>query len=355
MTHDTPDRTDELAELRRLADSIFGAAADAVLDVPDTAIDFDATLWKTLADSGLALLTTPESAGGSGATVADSAVVLESAAAHAAPMPLAETDLLASWLLRTAGLPVPDGPLTAVYDPALTIRDGGVRAQLDRVPWARIAHAIVLADDHAVVSVRTTDIQVEPGADLASDPRDRIVIDTDIDRAEIGPAPGDIARSFLLRGALARSIQIVGAVTRALDLTVRHVGTREQFGRPIGKFQAVQAMVAEAAEAVAMARAATDFAVDTVTAGGFDDERAAFAIAIAKVQASRAAPIVARIAHQAHGAIGFTLDHRLRHFTLRALAWRSEFGGPHYWERELGETVLRQPRNGLWGFITGTA
>ncbi|MET7772573.1 acyl-CoA dehydrogenase [Nocardia sp. NPDC005366] len=351
MTNPT-SHFDELAELRRLADDIFGASAETVLDVPNTTIDFDPALWKTLAESGLTLLTTPDAAGGSGATLTESAIVLTSAAAHAAPVPVAETDLLASWLLRAADLPVPTGPLTAVHDPALEIGRGRVRGTAQRVPWARAAQAIVLADERSVAVVPAAALRIEHGGNVAAEPRDRIEIDTEIDSAAIGPAPSRVAEGFLLRGALARAIQISSALERALVLTVGHVGTREQFGRPIGKFQAVQAMVAEAAEAVAAARTASEFAVRVTTEHGFDDERAAFTIAVAKAQASSAAPVVARAAHQAHGAIGFTLDHRLRHFTLRALAWRSEFGGAEFWERELGQTMLGSTRSQLWEFVT---
>ncbi|WP_174183779.1 acyl-CoA dehydrogenase [Nocardia barduliensis] len=353
MTFDAPGRAEELTELRGLADDIFSATARAVLDVPDTEIPFSPTLWKTLAESGLTLLTTPESDGGSGATQADLAVVIASAAAHAAPVPLAETDLLASWLLRAAGLPVPDAPLTAAYDPSLVIDDHRVTASLDRVPWARAVDALVLANDHSVALVSAADLSIEPGTDLARDPRDRIVVDVELAPSAIGPAPHRVGREFMLRGALGRSIQICGAIEQALELTIEHVGTRQQFGRPLGKFQAVQSLVAESAGAVAMARAATEFAVSRVTEAGFEDERSGLAIAVAKAQTSRSAPIVARNAHQAHGAIGFTLDHRLRHFTLRALAWRSEFGGPQHWEHVLGEAALRKSGAGLWNLVTG--
>ena len=353
MTHRTSDRVEELADLRHLADDIFGATAETVLDVPKTTVDFDPALWKTLADSGLTLLTTEESAGGSGATPADLAVVLASAAAHAAPVPLAETDLLASWLLHAAGLPVPDAPLTAAYSPTPVIEGGRVRGQLERVPWARAAHAVVVADDRSVALVPVAQVRIETQTNLASEPRDRVIADIELPDGAVGTAPAEVGRGFTLRGALARAIQISGAVEQALELTVAHVSAREQFGRPMGKFQAVQALLAEATEAAATARAATDYAVDAVTEAGFDDDRSAFAIAVAKAQASRAAPVVARVTHQAHGAIGFTLDHRLRHFTLRALAWRSEFGGSEHWERELGRTVLNSSGKGLWPLLTG--
>lgn len=95
------------AELHELAESIFGDAASN-----DTG--FDAGVWATLEETGLARLTLPGEAGGSEGTLEDAAVVLAAAGAHAARVPLVETDLLAGWLLHTAGVPLPDGPLTAV-------------------------------------------------------------------------------------------------------------------------------------------------------------------------------------------------------------------------------------------------
>ena len=108
----------DLAALREVADDIFGTATEDVLDVQQVSIDFDPTLWRTLEGSGLTLLTTPDTEGGSAASLYALAVVLESCGYHGAPAPIAETDLLASWMLRSVGLPVPSGPLSACW-PAL--------------------------------------------------------------------------------------------------------------------------------------------------------------------------------------------------------------------------------------------
>ena len=92
----------DLGELRTLARSIFQKPASEALNVQQTAIPFDESLWKTLVASGLTLLSTPERAGGSGAGIAEAAVVLSVAGEYAAPVPVAETDLLAAWLLDLA-------------------------------------------------------------------------------------------------------------------------------------------------------------------------------------------------------------------------------------------------------------
>lgn len=280
---------DELADLRGLADDIFSAWSETVLDVQKTTIPFDPTQWKTLHDSGLTLLTTPEAHGGSGASITELAVVLSSAAHHCAPVPLAETDLLASWLLRVAGIAVPAIPLTAAYSPSLDISDTHVTGTLDRVPWATMVDAIVVANDQRVALVPVSNILIEAGCNLAHEPRDHLFIDTDLSVESIGPAPDRVRQEFDLRGALARSIQICGVAERALAMTVQHAGERRQFGHTLGKFQAVQALVSDAAGAVAMARAATELAVTTVAAYGFLDPGTRFAIAVAKTQTASAA------------------------------------------------------------------
>ena len=107
-----PDAED-LRDLRTLACSILDKYAAEALTVPQQALPFDESLWETLAESGLTLLSTPVSAGGSGAGIAEAAALLSAAAEYAAPGPIAESDLLAAWLLTAAQLDVPTGPLTS--------------------------------------------------------------------------------------------------------------------------------------------------------------------------------------------------------------------------------------------------
>jgi acyl-CoA dehydrogenase len=349
MTATTNDATD-LTALRELADDIFAAATEPVLDRQDVGLRYDPDLWDTLAGAGLALLTTPETHGGSGAGLAELAVVLESCGYHAAPVPLAESDLLASWLLRTAGMDVPAGAMTA----ALT--DAGLSgerlvATVDRIPWAHAAQTVVLTGPGFVTALSAQDFTAEPAADIAGQPNARLVIDTDRTAQDCREVDRDLTDEFRLRGAWARSLQTAGALTRALELSIAHAGQREQFGRPIARFQAVQALIAGAASALAVAKTAAYFATDICSIHGFDSPPGRFAVSVAKIESARAATIVARNAHQVHGAIGFTLDHRLRHFTSRALAWRSEFGTAGHWRHQLGQTALESGSD-IWSLVT---
>ncbi|MHA6618361.1 acyl-CoA dehydrogenase family protein [Pseudonocardia sp. DLS-67] len=330
------------AELQELAESIFADAASS-----DTG--FDAALWRTLEETGLARLTLPADAGGSEGTLEDAAVVLAEAGAHAARVPLVETDLLGGWLLHAAGVPLPDGPLTATAG-ALQVDGTTVRGELRRVPWARAAAGVVVLTGSHVVLLDPGTVEIAEGVNLAEEPRDTVTVDG---LAAVVAAPEGVAAELRLRAALGRAQLLAGAARGALAATVRYAGERVQFGRPIGRFQAVQQQLALAAGEVAAASAAASAAARAAGAG-FAAPSTRFAVASAKSRTGEAAGAVARIAHQVHGAIGFTREHDLRLWTTRLWAWREEDGSDAEWNADLGATVLAAGPSGLWPLITGS-
>jgi acyl-CoA dehydrogenase len=123
-----------------------------------------------------------------------------------------------------------------------------------------------------------------------------------------------------------------------------------QFGRPIAKQQAVQHALAEAAAEVEAMRAVADAAVGVCAQGGFLGDGALAAVAAAKAQAGASAEVVARLAHQVHGAIGTTQEHPLHRVTLRLWSWRDEFGSERHWQQELGDLALAADP---WRLVTG--
>jgi acyl-CoA dehydrogenase len=147
--------------------------------------------------------------------------------------------------------------------------------------------------------------------------------------------------------ALATTALIGGALARALELAIDHANTRVQFGKPLGKQQAVQqalALMAEEVAAVAVAAQAAAKARDTGDA--------AFEIGCAKLRANRAAGVGGAIAHQVHGAIGFTQDYPLHHYTAKLVEWRSAYGNDAHWAEQVGAFALAQGGTGLWREIT---
>jgi acyl-CoA dehydrogenase len=153
----------------------------------------------------------------------------------------------------------------------------------------------------------------------------------------------------LLAGALTRALTITGAASAVLEMTVDYANTRRQFNRPIGRFQAIQHLVAQAAGEVAICRAAAESAA--AAADRLSLPCAAPEIAAAKVIAGEAATTVAQVAHAVHGAIGITDDHVLHHLTRRLWSWREEFGTERHWAARLGRKALAAGA-GHWEWLT---
>ena len=143
-----------------------------------------------------------------------------------------------------------------------------------------------------------------------------------------------------------------GALGRALELAIDHVNTREQFGRTLAKFQSVQQALAQLACEVAAVDVAAFALADRLDRVGGDIGAARFELAAAKLRTNRAIGVGTAIAHQMHGAIGFTADYPLHRFTTALMRWRSEGGNDAHWARVLGEQVVALGGAGLWAEMT---
>jgi acyl-CoA dehydrogenase len=359
MNHEPVSRLDEddVRSLREVTSRICGDLLEESLTAPEVGLPFLPKLWEALEDAGLlrAGLGSHPADGGTGWEVA--AIVLAEAGRRAAPGPFMETSFLSEWLLEEAGLPpIASGPVTTGRGSFTLVADGRVRVSADRVPWARAAEHVIAVgtlDDDAVVAVLDPrSAEIEDHRNVAFQPRESVVAVIGADAVHrVDPGLLD---QWLLRGALGRSIQTCGALDRAVELTIDHVRTRRQFGRPLAAFQAVQQLLAAAAGELAVATSAADVAVTEALSLDFTLDATVLAVAAAKSQSSRAATVVARSCHQLHGAIGMTLDHPLRHFTMSALAWRNEFGSQSYWDDRIGRLATADDR-GAWELLTALA
>ena len=317
---------------------------------------WDAVLWQALEETGLTLAGSPEEAGGSGGDLASAADIAVAAGAAAAPVPLAET-LAAGMLLARVGLPIPSGPLTLAAGANWSPAGRGVAVR--RVPYGRLATTVAAGSGEGGdwLAVIAPPARVRPGRNLAGEPRDEVDPGAD---AEVHDAPAGTAGYARHLRRLFRSLLITGAAQQALDLTVTYVQEREQFGRPLARLPAVQQELARMAGEVALISAATQAAVaeEPPGSGGSPGSGAAAAISAvlaAKAQASHSAGIVAAIAHQLHGAIGTTEEHRLRLTTTRLWSWRDEDGPAAECFAELGREALGAATRagGLWPWLTG--
>jgi acyl-CoA dehydrogenase len=317
--------------------------------------EFPQALWRALTQAGYDAALVPESAGGAGLEMADALSLLICAGRHSLPAPLAET-MLAGWLLSTAGIAIPEGPLTVAPvrdgDALAAKRDGAgwrIEGTATRIPWARQCGTIaVLAEgggNSVVALVAAADCAVEEGHNVAGEPREDLVFGgTKTLRAGTSPISAGALRAL---GAVMRSAQIAGALQRVLETSVQYARERVQFGRAIGRFQAVQQNLAVLAGQTAAATAAAEAAIEAAPR-----DLASLAVAAAKIRAGEAAGIGAAIAHQVHGAIGFTQEHRLHYSTRRLWSWRDEFGNEAYWSRWLGARVAAAGAERLWQGIT---
>lgn len=319
-----------------------------------------AALWTTLEESGLTLAWGDEALGGAGVDMLAGFALLKVAGRFSAPAPMAET-LMAAWLLGHGGIELPMGPMTvgptgAGPQIALTA-DGALAGTARFLPFGRLAeHIAVLArrgETPVVALVKRADCAIVENVSLAGEPMDDVAFDG-VTPVAVADAPVGLDEDAVVAmGAAVRSMQMAGGLEKILDQSVEYALERSQFGRPIGKFQAVQHGLAQLAGEVAAAGAAADAAAEAIAAtGGLGDDARA-EVAAAKTRVGEAATAGAAIAHQTHGAMGFTYEHSLHHATRRLWAWRDEFGNETYWAIQLGRMVAAKGADNLWPFVTG--
>ena len=315
-------------------------------------------LWEALEASALTRAWIPEALGGPGTSLADGFAIARIAGSCAAPVPLAET-LLAGWLASDAGLELPEGPLAvAPADASSPVRlaGGTLAGSAAHTSFARACgHLAVVfgsGDAQGVALVERAACVVEPGMSLAGEPRDTVIFDGAIPVSRSSPGALDHGGRLRRMGATLRAEQMAGALEGSLEQSLRYAADRHQFGRPIAKFQAVQHSLAVLAGEVAAATTSADAAASAIARHGLEDDRTFLAVATAKIRCGQAAGAGAAIAHQVHGAMGFTREYSLQHRTRRLWAWRDEFDPETVWAIELGRHVAKRSGDALWATVT---
>ncbi|MRX48930.1 hypothetical protein GI374_00460 [Paracoccus sp. S-4012] len=282
----------------------------------------DATLPERLAEAaveaGLPLALVPEADGGMGATLEDAAIIAWRAGYHAAPLPVVT-------LLLAPTLPI-EGPF-ALAAPG---------AQLAEGPSERIA--LVAAD--------TLTLHAAEPAVTALDHRPWV---RPTGEAIETHSLAGIEDRLRMQGACLTAAAMLGAMQRACEITIEYANTRRQFGRPLAAFQAIQHRIAEAASEQTVAQAAVAGAIRAAD-GGWSRP---ILWQSAKVQAGRAASVVTATAHQVLGAIGFTEEHVLHHYSKKLWVWRDAWGRQAALEAGIGQAAVADAR-GLWSHIVDT-
>lgn len=310
------DDNDFLAPFERLLDEIVPSPPVRDADAADAG-------WATLEASGFLDALVGEDRGGAGLSLLQVAPLLEAAGARLAPMPIGQT-MAARALLAQADSDIPAGPI------ALAAGDGSRARGVD----------IAAAAQHFLVDTG--------GAMLLFDRR-HVAIDP---VAGIGWSEGDaLARLIRPEGGLRPTIATLAAVDSAgaaaelFERTLTYARDRQQFGRSIGSFQAVQQQLAVMAEKVVMMRMAAR--IGCAGTLPIDPDRAA----IAKGVASAAVVEVAAIAHAVHGAIGVSEEHDLWLFTRRLNDGRARNGSESFWFDRLGRIRLDRPDETSTDFV----
>lgn len=316
---------------------------------------FAGDLWEQVCEMGVVEALVAEDDCGAGLAWQEIEAVLRVCGRHAAPLPLGET-MIAAWALARAGLARPDGVL-AVSGAMWRISNDGLVSGTDAlVPWLPVcSHLLLVA-------------RGEAGDVLCLFERERLGLRTveTIERTPAGALSLDGVRPLSaaaaaglgplgLRPHLAalRSVQMAGLLDTMLALCVEYGNTRVQFGKPIGKFQAIQHMIAELAGHAAASQVAGLYACRQIDTG--DADRAEFGAAAAKTRLGSAATRCSAIAHQVFGAIGVTDEHQLHYFTRRLWQWRAEAGSEHEWSAWLGRRAIGAGGAALWPSLAAHA
>jgi alkylation response protein AidB-like acyl-CoA dehydrogenase len=334
--------SDEQAALQDAARRLATAHATETVSALPPSDDAADGVWDVLAGAGLLALRLPEHGGGMGATAVEVALVAEQLGAALCPAPFAGQGVIAPAVLSAAG----------ADDEALSVASGAWRCtvgltrdliriaaqETEIVAWDALgATDAVTIDDDGAVWRRRVD-----GPPLCALDLTRRTVQLPAGPAErVGDRPVDREARARIAALCAAVVcaDLVGLMQRALNLAVEHVTHRRQFGRPVGSFQAVQHLLADAAVLVEGARSSmwhAAWAVDGVPPPG-----ARLAACQAKAYCSHAARRVVEIAVQCHGGVAITREHLAHVILRRVLADAAAFGGTDYQLRTIADDRLR--------------
>jgi alkylation response protein AidB-like acyl-CoA dehydrogenase len=304
-------------------------------------------VWHKLADVGVLGVLVPEADGGLGLDETYLVPVLEEAGRAGLPAPLVETAAVAAPLLAAAGAhPALLGAVIAGEVTVACSLDGSGLA-----PYGQVADLLLVAEPGEAGGAGGP-ARLLRRAEAGAVPVDTIDGARALARLAASPGAGQVLSggpaAFALaieRGTLGTAAQLVGLARRMLEMTVSYVKEREQFGVPIGSFQAVKHHLADALLAVEFAAPAVYRAAYSLASGAATASRD---VSMAKAMASDAACDVARITIQCHGAIAYTTEYDHHLFSKRAWALAASWGSAR-WHRGQLATVLGLPADGPEG------
>jgi len=286
-----------------------------------------APLWDAIAGAGFLDLLLGEEAGGAELPLPELYAVVSQFGRYAMPLPVVQSIAARALVAREVQLPA--GMLTLA--PALRREpDGTLLCPL--VPYGAIAEYVLAADGSHLVLL-ACEHALRGGTAIPHSHLGTLVWRDDR-RAERIAGDGRALAAF---GAALHAALLAGAMAKVFEMTLQYCNERSQFGKTLGKFQAIQHQLSVMAELVAATSIAAEASFQAT-----DRTPRPLSAAIAKARASEAAVSVANTAHALHGAIGVTEEYDLQLFTRRLHEWRIAHGSESYWNRVLGEQVLAE-------------
>ncbi len=284
----------------------------------------DAALWRNVEEAGFLDLLQGEAQGGAGMSLGELFPVLQCLGRFAVPLPVAQS-IVARALL--GGRQVPSGKLALATQ---SQRPDAHTLVCHHVPHGAVADHVLACDGPGLVLLACAGAKRVGSGDT----RNLAATLTWRHALPVLVLPEGAEQLTAFVGALAAA-QLSGAMQRAFEMSLDYCNTRVQFGKALGKFQAVQQQLSVMAEHVLAGAIAAESAYR-----GHGGVPSLLASAIAKSRASEAAGVVAATAHAVHGAIGMTDEYELGILTRHLHHWRAAFGAENHWNRIIGEQLL---------------
>jgi len=340
----TREHTELASSVRALLDK--RSDSQAVRKAINEPAGFDTDLWSTLCDQmGVAALAIPEEHGGAGFTLAETHVVLEELGRALTPSPLLASVVTSAALLAAehheALARIAEGAVATVAWPGITgttdarvgvtWKDGMLHGSISPVLYGDTAKILLVAAAHDGVGLFSVDPTASGLTRTRVSGMDQTIgfAELDFDGVPAEPIVLDATSALASAhrvGTLATAALQVGCAQRGLDMTVEYAKQREQFGRPIGSFQALKHRMADMLVRVQMSRAGAWAAVQAQVNDAPNADRLT---AAAASYCAESAMAVAAETIQLHGGIAITWEHDAHLVFKRAQALHQLFGLPH--------------------------
>jgi alkylation response protein AidB-like acyl-CoA dehydrogenase len=294
---------------------------------------FDRAVWREMCALGWLGLRVAEAAGGSGLGMREYCALAEECGAGLVPEPLIPCAMAArvfrgtelAQLLAGDTIVIPawqERPNALALGGDTVLRDGRLSGRKVFVPMAAGADAFLVAAASSLALVARDAAGVALTVDRSQDGGHYGTLT--LDRAPAQPIAGDLAEA-IEEATLATAAYLLGVMERAFAMTLGYLKTRQQFGKPIGSFQALAHRAADLKIAVALTRASVEAAALTLDTSSVAAIRRA-AVSRAKARASDAAMRVTREAIQMHGGIGYTDEYDVGLYLRKAMVLANLFG-----------------------------